>query len=336
MTVSGRKLTCKLLFALLTTVVANADGIAVPTPASADEWPADFDQFWQRSLAQLIPLEPGRLATRRGEISFPVTETSTATAWWQPGRDPSATPIVHLVESSRPCPNRVPKDHRAHLFVSWRAYDRPLADWYLGGLRQPGDGGLMVSVLTACQAIALVRTWAPLTASRVGIVGDGYGGPMALAAASLVPGRISFVIAHQPRPAFHRLSDGSLTATPAVGRVLREMKPAEAEANFASLRYYDAVSFAARVRRPTLITAGERDEYAPAAEARALYDRLTCRRDSRVLRNTRHRPSADLEDFDWILAHMAARAEGLFVPTGAVGDAHDDPVIYRDQPLTYP
>ena len=201
-----------LLFALLSIAIANAEGIVAPTPVSRYEWPADLDQFWQRSLAQLIPLEPGRLATQRGAISSPVTETATAPACWQPGRDPSATPIVHLVESSRPRPNRLPKDHRAHLFVSWRAYDRPLADWYLGGLRQPGDGGLMVSVLTACQTIALVRTWSPLTALRVGIVGDGYGGPMA----------------------------------------------------------------------------------------------------------------------------MAAHAEGLFVPTRTVGDAHDDPVMYRDQPVTYP
>lgn len=328
MTVCGRKSTY-LLFAFVTIVIANADDIVAPIrqpgqmPASANNWPADFDQFWQRALAQLIPLKPGRLTDQRGEITFPVTEMFTANAWWQPGRDPSATPIVHLVESSRPRPNRVPKDHRSHLFVSWRAYDRPLADWYLGGLRQPGDGGLMVSVLTACQAIALVRTWSPLTASRVGIVGDGYGGPMALAAAALAPGRISFVIAHQPRPAFHRLSDGTVTSTRAIARILREMKPADADANFASLHYYDAVSFAARVKRPTLVTAGERDSYAPATEVRALYERLTCQRDWRIFRNTRHHPSADLKNFDWMLAQMAARAEGIVVMERTVGDAAD-------------
>ncbi len=335
MTVYGRKLTCLLFVALLLPAAANADGIGAPVPVSRYNWPADFDQFWQRALAQLIPLEPSRLADQPGEITFPVTETATATAWWRPGRDSSATPIVHLVESSRPRPNRIPKDHRAHLFVSWRAYDRSLADWYLGGLRQPGDGGLMVSVLTACQAIALVRTWSPLSASRVGIVGDGYGGPMAIAAAALVPGRVGFVIAHQPRPAFHRLGDGTLTSTPAIVRILREMKPADASDNFASLRYYDAVHFAARVKRPTLVTAGERDSYAPATEARALYDRLTCRRDSRVFRNTRHRPSADLEEFDWMLAHMAARAEGPSIPTRTVGDA-DAPLTRPAQPVTFP
>lgn len=341
MTVYGRKLTCLLFVALLLPAAANADGtVSVTLPpgqtyAPRYDWPADFDQFWQRALAQLIPLEPGRLADQPGEITFPVTETAAAAAWWSPGRDSSATPIVHLVESSRPRPNRVPKDHRAHLFVSWRAYDRSLADWYLGGLRQPGDGGLMVSVLTACQAIALVRTWSPLTASRVGLVGDGYGGPMAMAAAALAPGRISFVIAHQPRPAFHRLSDGSLTSTPAIARVLREMKPADVPANFAALRYYDAVSFAARVKRPTLIVAGERDQCAPPAEARTIYERLTCQRYSRVMRNTRHHPSADLKDFDWMLAQMAASAEGIAVMTGTTGTAQA-PLVRQDQPLTSP
>ena len=196
---------------------------------------------------------------------------------------------------------------RAHLYITWRPADRSLADWYLRGLDQPGDGGLMTSVLTACQAVDLVRTRTGLDALRAGIVGDGYGAVMALAAAALLPDRVSFVIAHQPRPAFHRLRDGTLSSCPEIARVLQSIPRSRQAVVFTRLAYYDAVNFAARVRRPTLVIAGGRDEQAPPAEVRMLYDRLTCERGSQIAPNMRHRPSDSVAEFPAILAQAAAQ-----------------------------
>jgi len=308
-------------------------GEAIPNDsASPAACPADFGAFWQRALSQCQPLQPGALTGTGGDVIVPVTDTLSMRAWWQPGTDPAATPVVHLVERANPEPARRPVDRRAHLYVSWRSYDCDLATWYLQGLAHPGDGGLMASVLAACQAVDLVRTSPELTAPLVALVGDGYGAVMALAAAALAPERVSFVIVHQPRPAFHRMTDGTFTACPAIARILSALPATDANPTCAALSYYDAVNFAARATRPTFVIAGGRDRDAPVSEARMLYDKLTCKRNSLVVPTMRHHPSDSMSNFAQLLARADAIAQG---PTAApIGTPVRPEALVRD--LTSP
>ena len=94
---------------------------------------------------------------RRAAVDVPGVEIAA---------DVDAVPVVHVVEGTTPKPDRLPKDGRAHLYVAWRASGSKLTDWYLGGLDQAADSGLMASVLTACQAVHLLRTCPGLTAPR--------------------------------------------------------------------------------------------------------------------------------------------------------------------------
>lgn len=280
--------------------------------------PADFDRFWARALTRLEPLPPGQLdATAPGEVTFPVTESIRATGYWYPPRDPTAMAVVHVVEGTTPRPERWPRDGRGHLYLAWRRAGSTLADWYVSGLDGAASSGLMASVLTACQAVHLLRTCPELSAPRVGIVGDGYGATMALAAAALLPDRVGFVIAHQPRPVFHRLCDGTLTSCPAVRRLLQDLPRTRAATTLAALAYFDAVHFAALVCGPVLVIAGERDDQAPPQEAWLLYRQLAGPREWRLEPNTRHRSSDSSADFPAVLARMAA----VGAPAAAPPDA---------------
>ncbi|HUS80392.1 MAG TPA: acetylxylan esterase [Armatimonadota bacterium] len=316
-----------LLLVALATVPAGADDTAgTPTDTAAQSSPEsavrlpvacpdDFDELWARAQAQLMPLRPSELdASGPGPVSFAVTETVTWPGWWQPPRDLSATPVLHIVESGDPTPRRAPSDGRGHLYVPCRPAGKSLANWYLCGLTEPTPGGLMASVLAARQALDLVLTCPGLTATRVAVIGDGYGAVMALAVAMLAPDRVSFVVAHQPRPAFHRLRDGTLTSCPDIARLLRNMAGAKASATFAGLAYHDALSFAARVKRPTLVIAGGRDREAPLAEVSMVYDALTCPRSSMVMDTMAHRPSDEIADLARILVAAAASAAQVEQP----------------------
>ncbi len=300
-------------------VVSTAMFLAALGPAIADcrgfVCPADFDRFWQRAVSRLEVLPPGQLsATAPGEITFPVTEGLQATGYWHPPNDPDAVPVVHIVEIISALPEPSPRDRRGHLYLTWRPRDTDFAEWYLTGLDAAAVRGLVASVLTACQALDLLRTCPQLRAPRVGVVADGYGATLALAAAALFPARVSFVIAHQPRPAFHRRAGGALTSCPMVRRLLTG-PPRPPEATVTALAYFDAVHFAARVPVPVLVIAGERDDEAPPAEARLIFDQLAGPREWFLRPNLRHRPSDSMGDFAEILARVADAAEAVAAVT---------------------
>jgi len=236
-----------------------------------------------------------------GPVSFPVTATRRAQAVWFPGSDPSATPVVHVVEEMRD--PRPPDRERSHLYLPWRIADQPLREW-LSQADDPHDGGPALSVLAACQAVYLVRSCPGLQASRVGLVGDGFGAGIALAAAAFVPDRVAWVVLHQPRPAFYRLADGTITDCPAVRSVLDEALAAEGPSALAEPAYIDPLGFAPKVRVPVFVIAGAADAEAPLAEIDLLHDALAGPRDSVIIDGLRHCPSDRLDGFAGILERV--------------------------------
>jgi len=275
---------------------------------------SDFEQFWQRALAERVALPPSALdATRPGYITFQVTETASAQAYYYPGsNNPSATPVIHIYEEHARTVRRAPADSRACLYLCWRDGSGPLSQWYLDGLPDRDACSLRRAILTGCQAVDFVRTHPALRAVRVGLVGDGFGGVIALAVAALMPERVAFVIAHQPRPAFHRLSDGEVTSCPVVRSLVRNIKSDRETRDgiLSALTYFDAVNFALMVEAPTLLTAGAADRQAPLREVRRLYHCLGCKRDLVVFERLPHCSSASLPAFPSLLQRWIALAEG--------------------------
>jgi len=275
---------------------------AATAPAgAAGAAPADFDARWQSALAELPVLPPDALsADCPGEVSFPVTEVARADAAWSPGSDSAATPVVHVVETL--ADRRPPDWVRSHLYLAARG-DVPLGAW-LAQARPDARHGPTLSVLAACQAVNLVRSRPGATAPRVGLVGDGFGAQIALAAAALVPDRVAWLVLHEPRPALYRRPDGAPTACPELRAALAQM------ANAGDVAYLDPLSFAPQVRCPTFVTAGAADREALLSEIEALFAALTCPRDRRVIDHLGHCPSANLPDLAAILARMDGFAEG--------------------------
>lgn len=251
-------------------------------PAGGADAPADFEARWQEALAELAVLPPDALdADRPARISFPVTDLAWADAAWFPGTDPGAAPVVHMVEA--PARPRPPDRDRSHLYLAAPAADA-LARWP-APVRPDARHGLTLAVLAACQAVDLVRSRPGSTASCVGLVGDGVGAQVALAAAALAPDRVAWLVLHQPRP----LTDAE---TPG------------------AVDWMDPLSFAPLVRCPTFVTVGAADREAPLDEIAALFAALTCPRDGRVIDRLGHCPSADLPDLAVILARMDRFADG--------------------------
>jgi pimeloyl-ACP methyl ester carboxylesterase len=306
--------------ALAAVCLATALGLLLARPAEgvgrtcAD----DFEQFWRRSLADRLPLPPGALdAARPGQVTFPVTETMTAGAYFDPGAGAAdAIPIIYLHEGGRPTLPAALSQSRAWLCLPWRDGDEPLAEWYLSGLPDPRACSLRRAILTACQAVDLLFTHPSLRATRVGLIGDGYGAAVALAVAALMPERTAFVIAHQPRPAYHRLADGTVTSCSEVRRILRTLSAdrEHGEAAFAALTYFDAINFAPLLRAPALFIAGGRDREAPLDEIRQLYALLRCDCDSVLDERLGHSPSVSLPGFPELFARWLARVEAWRAP----------------------
>lgn len=268
----------------MTRTLALAVGLAIALAATAraaaiGTHPSDFEARWQDALAELAVLPPDALdADHPGTVSFPVTDLAQASAAWFPGADADATPVVHVVTA--PHEARPPERRRSHLYLEAPDAGSPGA-W---SSRHDANHEPTRSVLAACQAVALVRSRPGATASRVGLVGDGFGASIALAAAALAPDRVAWLVLHQPRPA--------LTGTPT------------------DAAWMDPLSFAPLVRCPAFMTVGGADRDAPRDETEALFAALTCPRDGRVLDRLGHCPSADLPDLAVILARMDRFAEG--------------------------
>ncbi|MGD9497744.1 MAG: alpha/beta hydrolase family protein [Armatimonadota bacterium] len=286
--------------------------VAVPpaTQASA-EATADFDEHWRRALAELVTLPPDALpANALATVRFPVTATGAACAVWLPGSDPWATPVVHVVEAlGEPRPS---DRTRSHFYLPWRQDDRPLDEW-LREADDPLDGAPALAVLAACQAVYLVRSCPHVRATGVGLVGDGPGAQIALAAAALVPDRVAWLILHQPTPAFYRLADGTLTACPTVRPALDTLA-CDGPWYVAQLAYLEPRHFAARLRSPAFVIAGAADREAPAGESELLFAALAGPRDGLIFQGVGHWASDRLPGFaamlDRVDAFAAARRLG--------------------------
>lgn len=285
------------MFCLLQRAGALATALTAAVCAAAA--PVDFEVRWQSALAELAVLPPDALSVQfEGTITFPVTATARAVGRWFPGTDGSATPVVHVVETLDDL--RPPDRARSHLYLP--AGDGLPPGVWLSAVRPDARHGPASSVLAVCQAINLVRSRPAATASRVGLVGDGFGAQIALAAAALSSDRVAWLVLHQPAPALYHRPDGTLTACPGVRAALTRPDTSRA------FDYIDPLSFAPMVRCPVFVIAGADDHLTPLAEVEILFANFTCPRDARVIHGLGHCPSAQLRDLATILARMDAFA----------------------------
>lgn len=145
----------------------------------------------------------------------------------------------------------------------------------------PEQQPLHEAVLLAVQALELLLK--ETGATRVGLVGEGYGATLALAVAALKPDEVDFVCAHEP-----------VAPPTAVGKSgygpFADWQDEVARA----AEYLHPLHFAALVEAPTLLTYGEADKIATPDWVATLYEELSCRKELLSIRRGRHCQPADL------------------------------------------
>lgn len=143
---------------------------------------------------------------------------------------------------------------------------------------------------------------------RIGLVGEGRGGAVALALAALLPDQVAFVAAHQPVDPI---------GTSEAAMMLQEKERAESS-SLASC--FSLTSFAGLIRCPALLSWGSKDALAPPEDVIAVYDSLACDKTGMELAWASHCQPKDLGVFskawrEWTRGklgeqHAAVRADG--------------------------
>lgn len=288
-----------LVFAPLGHALASAPDLLCPTPAQpkdqagADQQDRLFDEYWRAQLGRLSQTPPDWSVWAGRELVFRGTDGLERRAGLQvPAKMRSLA--VYVTDGSSRDPVRTPTGQGVVLFP-WRA-DVPPASVSLSAREHP----LTRAITDTCRLMEVLVGMNELRVSRVGLIGEGYGAVVVLAAASLRPELVSYVVAHEP-----------ICPAEAVQRALPADTPAAAEASLAASRHtrrLKAASFAARVETPVLITAGTLDDYAPEASVQAMYESLKGPREYWRLPGARHCTLQQVPDWTGRWMQLAAKS----------------------------
>jgi cephalosporin-C deacetylase len=267
--------------------------------------PADFDEFWARTLAEArtFPMEPLRVAADSGlseveafDVTFPGFGGHPIKAW-----------LLLPTSASRPLPAIVTyigySGGRgfAHQWLPWAVAGYAVfvmdtrgqgTNLGLSGATADPDGsgpsasGFMTRgiddpanyfyrrVFTdGVRAVDAVRSFPEVDASRVAVTGGSQGGGIALAVAALVPE----VRAAMPDVPFlshfaRAVSIGGKDPFAEITRYLASHRD-QVDRVFTTLSYFDGANFAARATCPALFSVGLMDEIVPPSTVFASFNR---------------------------------------------------------------
>ncbi len=283
--------------------------------------PADFDAFWQRTLAEAAahPLdarfEPVADAIYRGVDVCDVTFRG-----W--GGNPIRAWLILPADTPGPLPGLVtyvgygggrglPVDHLApavagfaHFVMdtrgqgaTWSPGDTP--DPVGGGPQHPGfltrgiespDTYYYRRVFTdAVRALEAAAAHPQVDPSRLGVMGSSQGGGIALAAAALAADRVRLLAADVPFLCHFRRALEVADTLPYV-ELTRYLAchRTRVEDLFRTLAYFDGVHFAPRVRARTLFSVALMDQTCPPSTVYAAYNRIRAPKAIRVYEYNNH------------------------------------------------
>lgn len=264
---------------LILYLAANARGaVGGPEPAPVSK-PADFDHFWSQAVVQSQGW-PAHPQWRPDSLTFTGPGLAQCRVPCRLQLQSALPPVLYLLDRDEAA-SFDPGDTHSWAMVDLRGIAR--ATQTTGP--DPTLQSAYKAILLARTAMALLIGKSEPTHVRVGLVGEGRGGGVALALAALCPDRVAFVAAHQP--------------------VLSQ----------AAQPYLNLVNFADGVRCPALLSYGGRDEVAPAAEVIALYEELRCDKELAELARARHCQPQDLGEWSQVWRAWAGEVLGLTSPS---------------------
>jgi cephalosporin-C deacetylase-like acetyl esterase len=303
-----------------TAIVLGYRPEAIASPLTRE---ADFDDFWQTTLAQLAAVDPQFQLTRTPsgdsethdayEVTLRSLDGVQVGGWYEMPKAPGVHPAVLRVPgygeamqlTGRGAPLAILSFNvRGHGNSQGDVPGTP-QDFWTRGLEDKNGYFYQGAYADCIRAVDFLVSRPEVDAARIGITGGSQGGGLSLATAALDP-RIRLCAPDIPFlcdwEKYFRISnwpevDAWLAAD--AGRSLEEA--------VRTMSYFDALNMADRIQCPIFLGLGLQDDVCPPATIFAVYNRLPGPKEYRVYPRAQHwvGPTHDSERFKWILSHFS-------------------------------
>ncbi|KAA2252199.1 acetylxylan esterase [Solihabitans fulvus] len=267
--------------------------------------PADFDAFWDGTLAEARThggtVQAERVTDRHllrtvdvDDVRFPGWNGEPVAAWLLRPRDVDGPVPVVVTYLGYSCGRGLPTDHLfwsaagyAQLVVDSRGQGHDTPDRGEGGGTQWVEGFMTRGIespyhyyyrriITDCvRAVDAVGELPGLDPGRVIITGISQGGGLTLAVAGLTRGRVVAALPDVPFLCDFRRGAEISGEGPYVelAKYLRWHSPDRVRETFATLSYFDSVHFGRRATAPALFSVGMMDPICPPSTVYAAFNR---------------------------------------------------------------
>lgn len=295
------------------------DQLRTYSPAVVE--PADFDAFWERTLADA---RSHALAARFDAVGAAIYKLVDVFDLVFAGFDgqPVRGWLIQPAGARRPLPavvsyigygggRSLPIEHLApavagliHVVMDsrgqgagWSPGDTPDAGatgphtpgFMTAGIESPETYYYRRLITDAVRAVEAAAAWPQVDAARIAVRGASQGGGLAIAAGGLLRERVKLVLADVPFLCFFRRAVGLIDKPPynEITRYL-SVQRRRAEQTFATLSYFDGVNFAKRITARTHMSAGLMDQVCPPSTVFAAYNQVRGPKEMRVYEFNEH------------------------------------------------
>ena len=272
------------------------------------ERPADFDAFWQATIAELgqapvnLTVEPDTLrSTPRvsvAQVHFDSLGGVRLFGWYARPTAPGAYPGLLMLpgySGNTGVPRAMAGEGFAVLALSVRGHPRSNSQYAPGfpglltdGIERKETYGYRGVYMDCYRAVDVLRGLDGVDAGRIGVTGGSQGGALTLLTAALRP-EVRAAAADVPFLCAIRDAVDLTMSYPfaEIGDLLR-LRPELADAVWTTIPYFDIINFAPRITCPVLVSLGLKDDVCPPQTGYALYNALTCPKELKVYPNAAH------------------------------------------------
>lgn len=305
--------------------------------------PADFDAFWQNTLATtrtyplnatFTPVDSGLRLVETYDVTFAGYNGQPIKGWYiRPANTPKQLPCVvefigynggrnfsfdwllwanagyaHLVMDTRGQGSGwmegATQDHP-------EAVDPHIAGFMTMGILNPETYYYRRVFSDAARAVETAMSREDVDATRIAVMGGSQGGGISIAAAALSP-QVSICMSDVPFLCHFRRAVGLTASYPykEISDYLRIHRTREAHV-MNTLDYFDGVNFAARIHAKSLFSVGLMDEVCPPSTIFAAYNQLQGEKEIHVYNHNGHEGGGALHTVEKLRFLRSAWGETL-------------------------